>query len=275
MLTRLSAQTSPSLAPAAGMSFALSCGVSRSDAFPTPHLTVLVLLLSGTPAAGSPPPGAVQALGAIARRAEAAVQAVIPLPPGDQEPAALHRVAAREPDARLRLPACGAALEAAIPLAAGGLRPRTLVQVRCTAATGHWAVLVPVTIETETLVLEATRNIRRGQRPGSGDVRSVMRVIPGISNTYVTNLAQIADQHVIRPVAAGQPLTRDALRADPVVRRGESVTLVADIDGVEVRVPGRALADAQPGETVRAQNASSLKIIEGRADDRGRVRVRR
>ena len=50
---------------------------------------------------------------------------------------------------------------------------------------------------------------------------------------------------------------------------------VADLGGVEVRMPGRALADAQPGQPVRVQNVNSLKIVEGRADDEGMVRVDR
>jgi flagella basal body P-ring formation protein FlgA len=99
--------------------------------------------------------------------------------------------------------------------------------------------------------------------------------LPGISTLYISNLNEIRDQHLIRPLGPGQPLTRDALAADPVVRRGESVTLLADVAGVEVRMPGRALADAQPGEPVRVQNVNSLKVVEGRADDQGVVRVDR
>ena len=99
--------------------------------------------------------------------------------------------------------------------------------------------------------------------------------MPGISTLYISNLTEIRAQHLIRPLDAGQPLTRDALAADPVVRRGEAVTLVSDVVGVEVRMPGRALADAQPGQLVRVQNVNSLKIVEGRADDEGVVRVDR
>jgi flagella basal body P-ring formation protein FlgA len=136
-------------------------------------------------------------------------------------------------------------------------------------------VLVPVALETEVDVLITTRSLARGVAPGAADVQMTRRTLPGISTVYISNLNEIRAHHLIRPLGAGQPLTRDSLAPDPVVKRGEAVTLVADMDGVAVRVPGRALADAMAGGLVRVQNANSLKIIEGRADDMGVVRVDR
>jgi flagella basal body P-ring formation protein FlgA len=220
----------------------------------------------------------------VARRAEEAVRTALPAAPaasGEQAAAPdgpslpRHRITAREPDARLRLPECPGRLTAVVPVATGGLRPRTLVQVGCGAPQARWTVLVPVTLETDTIVLVTTRRLARGDRPGPGDLATSTRTLPGISSLYVSNLNEIRSQHLTRPLEAGQPLTHDVLAADPVVRRGEAVTLVADLAGVEVRMPGRALADAGPGEIVRAQNVNSLKIVEGRADDSGRVRVDR
>lgn len=51
------------------------------------------------------------------------------------------------------------------------------------------------------------------------------------------------------------------------------MTLVAMHGGLEIRATGRALADAALGAPIRVQNVNSLKIVEGRADSSGRVRV--
>jgi flagella basal body P-ring formation protein FlgA len=64
-----------------------------------------------------------------------------------------------------------------------------------------------------------------------------------------------------------------ALQADPVIRRGEVVTLVTSSGSFEVRAPGRALADAAAGERTRIQNLSSQKVVEGRVERSGAVRV--
>jgi flagella basal body P-ring formation protein FlgA len=49
--------------------------------------------------------------------------------------------------------------------------------------------------------------------------------------------------------------------------------LAAIYNGIEVRAPGLALADAPAQGRVRVQNLNSLKVIEGVADTEGVVRV--
>lgn len=49
--------------------------------------------------------------------------------------------------------------------------------------------------------------------------------------------------------------------------------LTAALAGIEVRAPGKALADATADQRVRVQNLHSLKVIEGIAESPGVVRV--
>jgi flagella basal body P-ring formation protein FlgA len=51
------------------------------------------------------------------------------------------------------------------------------------------------------------------------------------------------------------------------------VILAAVSNGIEVRAPGLALADAAAHGRVRVQNLNSLKIVEGVADTDSVVRV--
>ena len=51
------------------------------------------------------------------------------------------------------------------------------------------------------------------------------------------------------------------------------MTLTASAGGIEVRAPGRALADAAANQRLRVQNLESLKVIEGVAESTGVVRV--
>ncbi|MCU0759114.1 MAG: flagellar basal body P-ring formation protein FlgA [Steroidobacteraceae bacterium] len=244
------------------------------------HLFLTTLpFVSTLPAAAQAPaepvmPGAVQSLERLTRRAEAAVREALPTPAdaAGARPVRALRIVARPLDPRLRLAACGGPLEAEAATPPGGLGARAVVTVRCAGPT-RWAVLVPVTIETEATVLVARRPLPRGARPGPDDVEVVKQTLPGIANTYISNVEMLEGLHLARPVAPGTPLSRAMLAADPVVRRGESVTLVARQGGMEIRAPGRALADAAPGARVRVQNVNSLKVVEGRADDSGMIRV--
>lgn len=229
-------------------------------------------LLAGEAATREP-----QSLEAIQRRAEAAVREALPRQrdsatraEGTAPGASRIRIAARSLDPRLRLARCGEPLAADPPV--GGFNARPVVAVRCPGPV-RWSTWVPVTLESEATVQTASRTLSRGARPSPSDLTPVKLVFPGLSDDYVTSLDQIEGMHLSRPVAAGAPLLRAQFEPDPIVQKGEAVTLVARQGGMEIRAPGLALADAAPGGRLRVQNVNSLKIVEGRADSSGMVSV--
>ena len=66
-----------------------------------------------------------------------------------------------------------------------------------------------------------------------------------------------------RPISGGAFLTNQQLVAAKAVQRGQSVTLVADLGGMSVRMSGKALSDGLVNQRVRVENLSSGKIVEG------------
>ena len=79
--------------------------------------------------------------------------------------------------------------------------------------------------------------------------------------------------HLKLTSAAGTALTVDLLNADVLIRRGQRVTLVAAVGGLEVRVQGEALTDAQPDGRIRVANLTSRRVVEGQVESRDSVRV--
>lgn len=253
-------------------------GGAPAAAHGRPGARLLVwLLLAASPASlraagGSEAPASTQSLEAIARKAEATMRAALPSPAGPAAASPVTRVAARTPDPRLRLAPCDGELGGALPGGVAGSRGRGIVQVSCPGPV-RWSVLVPVTVETEIDALVTRRSLPRGVVPAAEDLEPRRLVLAGSADSYVTNLDQVSGFQLARPLASGSPLTREVLAAGPVVRRGESVTLVTMLGGLQVRAPGLALQDARPGERVRAQNVNSLKVVEGRADKQGMIEV--
>lgn len=49
--------------------------------------------------------------------------------------------------------------------------------------------------------------------------------------------------------------------------------LIASVGTMEVRMAGKALADATKGQRIRVQNISSKRIVEGIVDSSGTVRI--
>lgn len=174
-------------------------------------------------------------------------------------------------DPRLRLAACGARLETqATP--PRGTQTRSLVRVTCSQG-ANWTVNVPVEIRREVTVFVVKRSLARGEAMVAADVTAQKRVLPGLAAPFVTRVEDLNGRLTRRALPEGTAVTADALAAALLIHRGQTVTLAANAGGIEVRAPGRALADASALQRLRVQNLDSLKVVEGVAESDGVVRV--
>ena len=78
-----------------------------------------------------------------------------------------------------------------------------------------------------------------------------------------------------RMLPAGAVLASTDLVAQRLIRRGDNVALVSRRGGVEVRVAGKALADAGENERVTVENLSSRRVVQGIVGSGGDVWVSR
>jgi flagella basal body P-ring formation protein FlgA len=163
-------------------------------------------------------------------------------------------------DARLRIADCAAPLTASLP---GGDRPapRLSVLVRCPAAEG-WAVRVPVTLEVWRRVLVASRPLIRGDGIVASDVHAEERDVTRLPYGYIETLDQVAERSLSRPLAAGSVLTPGALGGRQMIRAGDHVQLVAELDGIAVRAEGVALGSGDSGARLRVRNGSSGRVVD-------------
>ncbi len=174
-------------------------------------------------------------------------------------------------DERLRLPRCATALKVE-PTAGTSTMARATVGVSCTEPV-HWMIYVPVTVVRRVAVLILRHAVARGAHVAAADVTVESREVAGVSQAFLGSPAELTGRSLERTLPAGTPLTVDMFTADPVVHRGQEVTLVAQADGIEVRAAGRALEDARTGARLKVENMTSDKIVEGVAESSGVVEV--
>lgn len=236
----------------------------------TSALCMTVLLARASAAAAqamAPPPldTALHTAADIRAAAEYHVVTQFPASAGQK----LH-ASAGDLDARLRLPRCETMPTGLLPNS-HNLAERITVGVTCSRP--KWTVYVQVRIETEMQVLVATRAVPRNAPLGANDVETRTLRVPGLAATYITSEQQLAGRHLRKPVAPGTPISVELLAEDVLVRRGQRVTLVASVGGVEVRAQGEAVSDSGPGGRVRVLNLNSRRVVEGQAESREQVRV--
>ncbi len=209
---------------------------------------------------------AVQSLDAIRAKAQAFVRKHLP----KGEPGATQ-VSVGTLDPRLRLAPCDSELTAALP-AGATFRPRMTIAVSCPEG-NVWTIYVPVTIETRAKVLVLRGPAARGARLSAADVEVQERVVGGPGDSFLTDVTQLEGHTLKRPLATGTALTADVLIEEVLVKRGQSVTLLASASGIEVRAPGRAMADGRAAGRIRVQNLNSLRVVEGVVESADVIRV--
>ncbi len=199
-------------------------------------------------------------------RAAAATFVKSQLPPSE-----VADITAGTLDERLRLPRCATALTVE-PTAGTSTMTRSTVGVSCTDPV-RWMVYVPVTVVRHVQVLILRHAVARGTHVLPADVTVETHTVTGFSSAFLGSPAELSGRSVERTLAAGTPLTVDMFTSDPVVRRGQDVTLVVQVDGIEVRAAGRALQDAHAGARIKVENISSQRIVEGVAESSDTVVV--
>ena len=216
------------------------------------------------PAQQSPEAG-LQSLASVRQAAERALRREIgaAVPGVDLKAVAL--------DARLRLPACAAPLDAQAQ-APRGSQVRVPVRVACTQGAA-WSLYVPVEIHRELDVLVLRRPVARGDTLSAADVIVQKRVIAGLGSPYLSRVEDFKGRLTRRTLPQGTAVTADALSEALLIHRGQDVTLLVSAGGLEIRAPGRAMADAGARQRLRVQNLESLKIVEGVAESESVVRV--
>lgn len=164
-------------------------------------------------------------------------------------------------DERLRLPRCDSPLEA---FTSGNPRPGSAITVgvRCPQI-GGWSVYVPVRLQIRREVLVSTRMLRRGEPVMATDLRRESRDTGQLNFGYFQDAAVITGQLLTRDIAPGTVIIPSALRRPSLVDRGQLVTLLRRLDGIEIRARGEALSDGAQAQRISVRNLSSGRVIEG------------
>lgn len=180
-------------------------------------------------------------------------------------------VEVRPLDARLRLRQCQEPLSTFAPQA-GQILGSVSMGVRCSDAK-PWTIYVRTQVTAAQNVPVLTKSLPRNAVITAADIKLVQRPLQSAGNGLVYDPSQIIGKELKRQLDAGSAIRISQLRAPKAIKRGQQVTLITGLSGLEVRNQGLALRDAVAGERVAVKNLSSGKQIEGIARSDGTVSV--
>jgi flagella basal body P-ring formation protein FlgA len=172
-------------------------------------------------------------------------------------------------DPRLQLAPC-ARIEPFVPPGAR-LWGRAHLGLRC-AEGATWSVQMPVTVRVFGPALVAARPLAANTPIGPDDLSPMEVEWTREAQGVVTDIAQLDNRVLSRPLAAGQPLPLAALRAPQVISAGDPVKVMGRGRGFAVTVDAIAMTSAQDGQSVRVRTDAG-RIITGTARGGRRVEV--
>lgn len=164
-------------------------------------------------------------------------------------------------DPRLQLPRCSAPLAPYIQKGAKRAG-RSIVGVRCPGSK-PWNIYLPVYIATMEDVLVTSNPLPRGHLIGPADIEIATRDVSGLTQGYMTNSADIVGRQLTRSVTRGVVLTPAQLKANVLITRGQSVTLLVNNGALNISMAGKALMDGTANQRIRVENTGSGRIVEG------------
>ena len=171
------------------------------------------------------------------------------------------RISAKNLDPRLKLSLCEHDLQAHMPYA--NLRStNTIVAVSC-EGTQPWSLYVPVNIQIYREVAVASRPLPQGLILKTDDIEMQRMDVSQITGGYLADPNNAVGQLLTRPLQLGRPIMTSLLKAPLVVRRGQTITMLAKQSSFEVRSMGESLMDGAVGERIKVRNRRSKRIVEG------------
>jgi flagella basal body P-ring formation protein FlgA len=162
---------------------------------------------------------------------------------------------------QLQLSRCRQPVKAVLA-SAHHMQDRATIELRCQDPK-PWHLYVQVRIIGTSAVAVAAHAIVMGTVLKASDMRVEQHDVSELPAGFLDDPAIAVGLTASRPIAGGAFLTNQQLVAAKAVQRGQSVTLVADLGGMSVRMAGKALSDGVINQRVKVENLSSGKIVEG------------
>ena len=128
-------------------------------------------------------------------------------------------------------------------------------------------------VRLRRLVVCATRPLRPQNTIGPGDIQIVPREVTGNADDFFISAEQVVGHILARSVGPQEIITTRHLSNQPVIKRGDNVTVVLDEGGLEISTKGVAQEQGYLGKTIRLLNPKSKKEILGLVVDAKTVKV--
>ena len=117
------------------------------------------------------------------------------------------------------------------------------------------------------------RDVAAGEVISAADMTTIELPSDRLNGSILTASAEIAGQSARRNLRAGTPLFTYDVKKAVLVKKGELITLVFALPGIELTARGQAQSDGAKGDTISVLNSVSRRTVEARITAAGTATV--
>lgn len=149
---------------------------------------------------------------------------------------------------------------------------QTSVAITCSSKT-PWKLFVRSKIAVFEDVLVLAGPVLSGESLESGSIAFKRVNMESQRSDVLTKADSLLGYTFRRRYPAGRALSLSMLSPPLLVRRGEDVLILSEAGGLSIRVKGVAMGNGELNQTIKVKNSRSNRIIQGRVNDVGVVKV--
>ena len=174
-------------------------------------------------------------------------------------------------DSRLKLSPCENPLKS-FSNNHNGFGSKISVGVKC-EGTKPWSLYVPVKIQRLTSVFVSSQPIAKGDQITDTDIQLVSMDISKLRGSYIKTKAEIIGKIPKRSIRLGSVFNPRYLRLPIMIKKGDLVDIVAESQGLRIRMQGKAINNGAKGQKINVKNLSSNRTIQAIVQNSGLVKI--
>lgn len=148
------------------------------------------------------------------------------------------------------------------------------VSVKVSCHSPHaWSIYTKHKVALEKHIVVADKNLLKNHILSSSDLSFVKRNIYNERAGYSDNKASLIGQQLKRPIAKGYVIYHNLLTQADVIKKGDTVNVIATVGQLSVITSGVALSNGRMGEQIDVENRRSSRIIRVEITGKNAVKV--
>jgi len=175
-------------------------------------------------------------------------------------------------DSRLKLKKCESPLSA-FTTSDVNQNARLSVGIKCSGQK-PWSLYVTVKVKRIAALYVASTPLSKGETITEHNIQQVKRDISKLRRGFYNDSKQLIGMIAKRSIRAGTIFSSAHLNPPLIIKKGDSVDIIAKTSAITIRMTGKAMSNGAQGQRIRVKNNSSKKVIEAIAVRAGVVKVR-